>query len=297
MNMRHTAELSLICAIVLVSPVVSSCRKDKNAGRSEEVRFYLPDNPQTSINYLQIPLEGVSDGVIYIESNTPVNVETQLPAEDVLSSDPWIDVNVTQESDRHYVIRYSASALKGDLKERTASVNATSIQMYLGAYLKICQGYELFWTNVFTGMDHLVLDESRTNWQSSFIPGIASTSYDYVSFNAYAVNPGAVSTKELYPLELSIPEGTYFDSNGRNTFVVDVSIGEEFNDDNLIYLPFRSTAEGFSSETAFTFRSLSTGENIPALHIGNIKVYKVSDQLRQILEGGDFDEGGYDDFE
>ena len=288
----------LLCAPAICGIALNSCRKDSNVNRSEVVRFYSPDAPQKSVTYLQIPLEGISDGVMYIESNTPIDVETQLPASDMLSGDSWITVDITRESDRNYVVRYSAKALEGDLSQRTASVNATSTQMYLGSYLKICQGYELFWTNVFTGMDHLVLDASRKSWTTSAIPNIASTSFDYISFNAYAVNPDAASMKEVYPLELSLPEGSYFDSNARTSFVVDVPLGETFGDGNLIYLPFRSTAGGFSSETAVKFSSLYEGESMPRIHVGNIKVYKVSDQLREILEGEDFgDMGGFDSFE
>ena len=112
------------------------------------------------------------------------------------------------------------------------------------------------------------------------------------------MNPQALSITEVYPVELSLPEGAYFEDNGRTSYVLDVPIGSSFNDANLLYLPFRSEAGGFSSETVFTFRSLC-GEDSPVqLHIDNIKVYKVSDQLREVLEGEDVgDSGSFDSFE
>lgn len=295
--MKHLNK-GLSFALVLCLTVAASCRKDRNVSRSEVVRFYSADEMHKSINYLQIPLEGIENGVIYIESNTPVSVETQLPVSDVLSDDAWLDVQVSRESDSRYTVRYSAKALKNDLSQRTASVNATSTRLFLGSYLKMCQGYELFWTNSFTGLDHLVLTSSARAWTTGVIPAIASTSYDYISFNAYAVNPQALSITEVYPVELSLPEGAYFEDNGRTSYVLDVPIGSSFNDANLLYLPFCSEAGGFSSETVFTFRSLC-GEDSPVqLHIDNIKVYKVSDQLREVLEGEDVgDSGSFDSFE
>ncbi len=281
--------LAPLCALTL------SCRKNTDIARSETVRFYSAGNPDKSITYLQIPLEGVSEGEICIESNTPVEVETVLPVKDVLGADPWISISVTPEGDRNYTVKYSAKALKGDLTSRSACLNATSTSMYLGSYLKICQGYDLFWAED-AAAEH-ILSASAPTYTIVTIPSIAATSYDYISFNAYAVNPEAVSTKEVYPLELSIPEGTYFAQTGLETFILDVPLADSFGDSNLLYLPFRSVADGFSSETTVTFRSAYSGETPPTLHIGNIKVYKVSDQLREVLDGGDYEEMGGEDIE
>ncbi len=288
MNMKLKG--GFLC-ILAMSVLAASCGKDKNVSRSETVRFWSADSPDKSITYLQLPLEGVTDGTIYIESNTPVDVETQLTAAEMMSSDAsWITVDVTKESDCRYRVRFCAEPLIGDLTRRTACINATSTQMYLGSYLKLCQGYELFWTC--SKAESFVLASSGASWDTGTITDIASTSWDYIAFNAYAENSDAVSTKDVYPLELTIPEETYFESNSRTSFIVDVPLGDAFADDNLIYLPFRSVNGGFSSETVVTFTSLADADSSVKIHVGNIKIYKVSDQMREVLEGGDSVDGG-----
>lgn len=295
--MHKVLKNGLFCVLALSSAILFSCKKDGDVSRSEAVRFYSSDAPQKSITYLQLPLEGVTGGEIYIESNTPVSVETQLPAAEMLASDPWISIEVTKKSDCVYLVKYSAAPLKGGLSQRTACINATSTQMYLGSYLKLCQGYELFWTNSFTDREHLVLDADEPSWSTGVITDIAATSWDYLAFKAYAVNPSAVSVRDVYPVEISIPEGTYFETTGRTTYVADVPLGDSFADASLIYMPFKSTAGGFSSEMTITFRS--AGEDLSGLelHIDDIKIYKVSDQLREVLEGGDYADGGGESFE
>ena len=288
----HPRSLAVCCLVAACCLAAVACSKDKNVSRSETVRFYSADSPDKSITYLQLPLEGVTDGTIYIESNTPVSVATQLTAAEMMSAESsWITVDVTKESDCSYRVRYCAEPLKGNLNRRSACINATSTQMYLGSYLKLCQGYELFWI---CKTSEVALSSSNASWSTGVIDNIASTSWDYIAFNAYAENPDAVSTKDVYPLRLALPEETYFESNSRTDYVVDVPLGNAYTDGNLIYLPFRSVNGGFSSETEISFTSLSDADSSVKLHIGNIKIYKVSDQLREVLEGGDSVDGGGD---
>ena len=284
MNKKLTVILSyaiLLCAF--------ACQKNTDIVREEYIKFYSDKNLSKELNVLQIPFEGESAKVI-IKTNADVVVKFEPQTEEDLDS--WITfeepVKVFKGT---YEVAYTASRLLKDLDQRTASVNVTAPKIWLGKFLKVCQGYEFLWSPASGSAPKTVTNANK--WTSESITGIEKSSYAYISFNAYATNPQALAPEQTFQLKVELSEGALFTDNGLQTYVVDVAQSTVFEWSNLVALPFKAVESSFENDTKVSLSVVSNVEGL-VVSIDNLKIYNVTDDLREEGDGEEWNdpEGG-----
>ena len=284
MNRKLTVILSyaiLLCAM--------ACQKNIDIVRDEYIRFYSDKNLSKEINVLQIPFEGESAKVI-LKTNADVLVKFEPQTEEGLDS--WITFDEpVRISEGEYEIAYTASSLLKDLDQRTASVNVTASEIWLGKFLKVCQGYKFLWSPATADAPRTVTYQNP--WKSASVAGIGELSYAYISFNAIASIPQPLSPQQTFQLKIELTEGALFADNGLQSYVVDVAQDAEFGWLNLVALPFKSSDSAFMSDTKVSLSLLSDIEGL-TMHIDNLKIYNVTADLREEGDGEEWDdpEGG-----
>ena len=175
MNNKLTRILS--CAVLLCA---LACQKNSDVVRDEYIKFYSSKDVSKEINVLQIPFEGESAAVV-VKTNADITIKFEpRTAEGV---DSWITFEEpVKVSEGVYEITYTAGRLLKDLDQRRASVNVTSKSIWLGGFLKVCQGYEFLWSP-----EDAAAPKSITYaepWNSVSVKGITDLSHAYISFNA-----------------------------------------------------------------------------------------------------------------
>ena len=284
MNKKLTVILSyaiLLCAF--------ACQKNTDIVRDEYIRFYSDKNLSKEINVLQIPFEGESAKVI-IKTNADVVVKFEPKTEEGLDS--WISFDEPVKlSDGTYEVAYNAGRLLKDLDQRTASVNVTAPKIWLGKFLKVCQGYEYLWSP--SAADAPKTITYGNAWKSLSVANIKESSHAYVSFNAYATAPHALAPEQTFQLKVALSDGAVFEDNGLQTYVVDVAQSTVFGWSNLVALPFKSLDSSFEADTKISLSLVSNIEGL-VVSIDNLKVYNVTDDLREEGDGEEWvdPEGG-----
>ena len=277
MNKKLTIILSYVFLLCTVA-----CQKDTDVVRDEYIRFYSNKDLSKEISVLQIPFEGESAKLV-LKTNADVIVNFEPKTEEGLDS--WITFEEPVKiSEGVYEIAYTASRLMKDLDQRTASVNATASKIWLGKFLKVCQGYKSLWSPESADAPKTVSYSSP--WKSTSIKGIADLSNAYISFNAYATNPQSLSPEQTFQLKIELSEGAVFTDNGLKSYVVDIAQGTDFSWSNLVALPFKSTGSAFNIDTKVSLGLVSNVEGL-SIAVDNIKIYHVTDDL---LEDGDGEE-------
>ena len=199
--------------------------------------------------------------------------------------DSWITFEEPVKiSEGEYEIAYTAGRLLKDLDQRRASVNVTAKSIWLGGFLKVCQGYEFLWSP-----EAAVAPESITYaepWNSVSVTGITDLSHAYISFNAYATASQALAPEQTFQLKIALSDGAVFNENGLQSYVVDVAQGTDFGWSNLVALPFKSTGSAFKFDTKVSLSVLSNVEGL-SVSVDNLKIYNVTEDL---LEEGDGEE-------
>ena len=253
MSKKLTVILSyavLLCAM--------ACQKNTDIVRDEYIRFYSDKDLSKEISVLQIPFEGESAKLV-LRTNADVVVNFEPQTEEGLDS--WIAFEEPVKiSEGEYEIAYTASRLLKDLGQRTASVNATAPKIWLGKFLKVCQGYKGIWSPAAADAPKEVSYSS--SWKSVSITGIADLSHAYISFNAYAINPQALSPDQTFQLKIELSDGAVFTDNGLQSYVVDVVQDTDFGWSNLVALPFKSTGSAFKIDTKVSLKVLSNVEGL-----------------------------------
>ena len=281
MNKKLTVILSyavLLCAF--------ACQKNTDIVRNEYIRFYSDKNLSKEINVLQIPFEGESAKVI-IKTNADVVVKFEPQIDE--GQDSWITFEEpVKVSDGTYEVSYIASGLLKDLDQRTASVNVTAQKIWLGKFLKVCQGYKRLWGPGKASAPKKITYGNA--WKSASVTGIDEYSHAYVSFNAYATAPNALDPKQTFQLEVALSEGALFEDNGLQTYVVDIVQATDFAWSNLVALPFKAKSGAFKSDTNMSLSLLSDMEGL-VVSIDSLKVYNVTDDLREDGDGEEWGEG------
>ena len=271
--MNKTLKSILSCAILLCA---FACQKNTDVVRDEYIRFYSSKDLSKEINVLQIPFEG-EDAKIIIKTNADVVIKFEPWTGDGLDS--WITFEEPVKiAENEYEVSYSAIRLLKDLDQRTASVNVTVPKIWLGKFLKVCQGYEYLWSPASADAPKTITYED--SWTSRSITGISESSYAYLSFNAYAVCPDAINSEQTFQLKIALSDGALFSDNGLQSYVVDVAQGSDFGWSNLVYLPFKAVDSEFDANTKVSLSLLSNIEGL-AMNIDNLKIYNVTDDLRE----------------
>ena len=277
MNNKLTRILS--CAVLLCA---LACQKNSDVVRDEYIKFYSSKDVSKEINVLQIPFEGESAAVV-VKTNADITIKFEpRTAEGV---DSWITFEEpVKVSEGVYEITYTAGRLLKDLDQRRASVNVTSKSIWLGGFLKVCQGYEFLWSP-----EDAAAPKSITYaepWNSVSVKGITDLSHAYISFNAYANAPHALSPEQTFQLEIALSDGAVFNDNGLQSYVVDVAQGTDFSWSNLVALSFKSSGSAFKHDTKVSLSVLSNVEEL-SVSVDNLKIYNVTEDL---LEEGDGEE-------
>ena len=284
MNKKLTVILSytiLLCAM--------ACQKNTDIVRDEYIRFYSDKNMSKEISVLQIPFEGESAKLI-LKTNADVVVKFEPQTEEGINT--WITFgDMVKVSEGEYEIPYTASRLLTDLDQRTASVNVTAQNIWLGKFLKVCQGYKWLWSPASADAPKSI--DYSTPWKSASITGISELSYAYISFNAYAVNPQALAPEQTFQLKIALSDGAVFTDNGLQSYVVDVVQDTDFTWSNLVALPFKAVGSAFKFDTKVSLSVVSNVEGL-LVNIDNLKIYNVTEDLREEGDGEEwFDpEGG-----
>lgn len=272
---RILSSAVLLCAL--------ACQKNPDSVRDEYIRFYSSRNMSKEINVLQIPFEGES-AKLYIKTNADV----------VVKFEPQMDSWITFEepvkiSDGEYEVAYTASGLVDDLDQRTASVNVTSTAIWLGKFLKVCQGYKFLWSPESADAPKTITYAKP--WDGKKITGINKLSNAYISFNAYATIDQTLYEGQTFQLRITLSEGAEFTYNGLKSYVVDVAKDTGAKWANLVALPFMASASTFAENTKVSLSLVSDIAGL-SMSIKNLKIYNVTEDL---LGGGDGEEWG--DFE
>ena len=284
MSKKLTVILSyavLLCAF--------ACQKNTDVVRDEYIRFYSDKDLSKEISVLQIPFEGETAKVI-IKTNADVIVKFEPQTEEGLDS--WITFGEPVKiSNGVYEVNYTASRLVKDLDQRTASVNVTAPNIWLGKFLKVCQGYEYLWSPAAASAPKTIT--FANSWKSASVTGITELSHAFVSFNAYATAPQALAPEQTFQLKIALSDGAVFTDNGLQSYVVDVVQDTDFGWSNLVALPFKSSGSAFDSETKVSLSLVSDVEDL-VVSIDNLKIYNVTEDLREEGDGEEWEdpEGG-----
>ena len=284
--MKNNLKKILSYAVLLCA---FACQKNSDVVRDEYIKFYSSNNPSKEISVLQVPFEGESAKVI-IKTNADIVVK--FAPETAGGVDSWITFDEpVRISSGEYEINYTASRLLRDLDQRTASVNVTSPKIWLGSFLKVCQGYEFLWSPAAEDAPEAVTYSQP--WKSDSVTGITELSHGFISFNAYATAPQALSADQTFQLRIALSEGAVFTDNGLQSYVVDVVQDTGFGWSNLVALPFKSTDSAFKIDTKVTLTVLSAIEGL-IVNVDNLKIYNVTDDLREEGDGEEWEdpEGG-----
>ena len=271
----------LLCAM--------ACQKNTDVVRNEYIRFYSDKDMAKEISVLQIPFEGEAAKVI-IKTNADVVVKFEPQTGEGLDS--WITFGEpVKVSNGVYEVSYTAGSLLKDLDQRTASINVTAPKIWLGKFLKVCQGYEYLWSPAAADAPKTITYGNA--WKSMSVANIKEASHAYVSFNAYATAPHALAPEQTFQLKVALSDGAVFEDNGLQTYVVDVAQSTVFGWSNLVALPFKSLDSSFEADTKISLSLVSNIEGL-VVSIDNLKVYNVTDDLREEGDGEEWvdPEGG-----
>lgn len=265
----------LACSILLLAV---ACQDKGDVVREEYIRFYSDKDLSKEISVLQIPFEGDSAKIV-VTTNNDVNFKFEMPESE--KEDPWISFSdPVQIKEGVYEVTYVAASLLKDLDQRTASVNVTAPNIWLGRFLRVCQGYPLFWTPA--SDDAVESITFNTSWKSGELTGIEQFSHAYLSFNAYAL----AQQSRTFQLEISLTDGAVFTETGLSSYVIDVECGEEFNWSNLVALPFKSSGSAFLADMKVSLRLLTYSQ--VTIYVDNFKIYNVADDLLDEGDGEEF---------
>lgn len=277
MNNKLTRILS--CAVLLCA---LACQKNTDVVRDEYIRFYSSKDLSKEIKVLQIPFEGESGSVV-VKTNADITVKYEPRISE--GSDSWITFEEpVKVSEGEYEIAYTAGRLLKDLDQRRASVNVTAKSIWLGGFLKVCQGYEFLWSPEAAAAPKSITYAEP--WNSVSVKGITDLSHAYISFNAYATAPQALAPEQTFQLKIALSDGAVFNDNGLQSYVVDVAQGTDFSWSNLVALSFKSSGSAFKHDTKVSLSVLSNVEGL-SVSVDNLKIYNVTEDL---LEEGDGEE-------
>ena len=259
----------LSCSLLLLA---WACQKNVEVVREEYIRFYSDADRSKEIDVLQIPFEGDTAKII-IKTNNAVNIKYDMPQ--IEGQDPWITFSEpVLVSEGEYEVSYVAAHLEKDIEQRVASVNVTAPTIWLGRFLKVCQGYEPLWAPS-AAIGPITY---RTPWQSSSIAGIGDLSNAYLSFNAYVVSQSERDPEETFQFAVEVSEGAVFTDTGLSSYVVDIQQGEEFNWSNIVTLPFKASDTAFREDTKVTLKLVKSTQGL-TVHVDNFRIYNVTEDL------------------
>lgn len=266
-----------ITVITALAALAAACSDNDAPLRKEYIKVYT-SSPDTLLDDIQIPFEGVSGGEIHILTNDDVTmrymVNPALPAE---SRDWFTITSMETVAEGHVVIRYDAASILGynTLARRAGTLSVTDAQKWFGKFVGIRQGYVQVYEDNFD--DRSGGDVSLTGlmtYSTSAIGAVNTNYYDYVSFNAFAESSSDVTGQNL-TLDVSVSGGAVFDAIGRSSIRLNVPLADSASADNFRYVLLSNGGERMSASTSLTFScSNPSGETV---HIDNLAVYKVSE--------------------
>jgi len=278
--------------------ILSACKENDQVGetlRSEYIKVYETSESKT-VDDIQIPFEGVTDGKIHILSN--VDLEWKHFFNPADTDTEWFTVKSVEEIEPgHTVVTYDAASILdlNALNRRTCRLSLSNPSIGLGKFLTIRQGYNRKFIEDFSDEEgQVVMLTGKETYTTEEHPELNSDFFDYISFNAWAVSENEFMSKNI-TLDISV-SGGQFHATGLTTYRVNVPLGSGADKSNLQFLLLMGEGKRMSADTKFTF-STSNDDQV-YVYLDNFAAYTVSEADMGVLyEDEDFemeDEEGAD---
>lgn len=281
-------KFSAFLVMLTVAIAASSCEQKGRVDilRDDFISVY-EQNPQKTVDNIQVPFDGVTDAKINVLSNLPldwvyrVNNDQEDPA--------WLQIKEVKDlGDGHMEITYDAASILelNTLERRQGYLSFSSEYAFMGKFLTIRQGYVLQYEEDFGSLGGTLSLSGKQTYTTEELAIINRDYYDYVSFNAYA----EVNTEFLdnnITLDVTI-HGGKFDGIDRTTYRVSIPLGDKPEKENLHFMLLSNGGELMSSKTTLTF-SVENDEGV-TVHVDNLHLYKVSEAELHDLSDEDFDD-------
>ena len=246
-------------------------------------------NPERTVDNIQVPFDGAEDAKINVVSNRPLEWVYRVGND---QQDPaWFQIKEVKDmGDGHMEITYDAASILelNTLERRQGYLSFSNQDAYLGKFLAIRQGYTLQYEEDFGSLGGTLSLTGKQTYKTEELSIINRDYYDYVSFNAYA----EVNTEFLdhnITLDVTITGGK-FESIDRTTYRLSIPVGDKPQKENLHFMLLSNGGQLMSSKTTLTF-SVANDEGV-TVHIDNLHLYKVSE-----AELHDFSDEEFDDSE
>jgi len=278
--MRRIAAYPMLLLILFCS-----CQDNENelSLREEYVNVYLGDS-KLAVDYIQIPFEGVTDGVIHIKTNVDLEMNYNSGA-----SGNWLTIKDVQDVEEgHSIITYDAASMveEGSLDRRQGYLRFVAPSLYFGKFIDVRQGYEQVWNETFEGYSGSCYPLSGNSvWTSDALDVLGTHFYDYVSFNAWYESSSDVSQRNI-TLDVHIEGGPVFDALNKTEYTFNVSEGNSVEAGNMKFFLLSNNGQRMSSKTKLSF-SVSNPAGV-TVKIANIRIYKVSEaEIETFLDEDD----------
>lgn len=286
MKLKFSAVLMLQVTLI----VASSCAQKPRVEilRDDFISVY-EQNPERTVDNIQVPFDGAEDAKINVVSNRPLEWVYRVGND---QQDPaWFQIKEVKDmGDGHMEITYDAASILelNTLERRQGYLSFSNADAYLGKFLAIRQGYTLQYEEDFGSLGGTLSLTGKQTYKTEELSIINRDYYDYVSFNAYA----EVNTEFLdhnITLDVTITGGK-FESIDRTTYRLSIPVGDKPQKENLHFMLLSNGGQLMSSKTTLTF-SVANDEGV-TVHIDNLHLYKVSE-----AELHDFSDEEFDDSE
>lgn len=238
-------------------------------------------SPDMLLDEVQVPFEGVKDAELHVVSNLDLGWRYLV---DQSQPDPnWLTIKSIEEIEtNHWLVKYDAKSIldENTLSRRVSKLSFYNPEAYLGKYITFRQGYTMEYSDSFDVTDgeevipgNIELSGKYT-YTTEKLSIINKDYYNYVSFNAYAVEYDEYSRDNI-TLNVTVNNGPSFKDINRKTYVVDVPVGTQPKAENFHYVLMWNKGEIMGPETTLTF-SLNDQEGVKVV-LDNLQIFKVSE--------------------
>ena len=250
--------------------------------RSDYIKVYETSENKT-VDAIQIPLDGVQDGQIHIDSN--LDLQWKRLVDPKATDTDWFVIKSVEETGAgHIVITYDAASLLAlnSLEWRSTKLSFSNANASLGKFMTVGQGYD----RNFIEEDQTISLTGEETFTTKPYPVLNADYFDYIAFNAWAVTDNEFRSKNI-TLDITISGGLFYETN-LTTYRVNVPIGTGPDKSNFKYLLIVGDGERLSNTTHFTFSVAN--DDFVYVYLTNFSAYKVTEaDMNYLYSEDDFD--------